>query len=402
MNRLENMSLEKLVDMKNQVMCNLETLTRENGMQKRAFNDSELNDIQKYENELRALDEAIAKKEASTVWVEKGKKNDDIVMPGEKFEKRSYDEKNMELHKMIKGMMTGNWKNAENELEHYRSMLSSTNKVTIPQRLADQIVDVMRTQSAILSTIPTISMPNNNMKIAVQTKDAEAHFVQEGDLIPTSDAVFEGVDLEGKTLAVFVPISEQLLDSAHNLGTQLQTSIAKAIALALDKAVLYGEGTGTDHKIKGLLRYADIHKVNKQQDPFSYDAFVHGARPIRKSNIVPTDVAYSTETATALELLKDGNGLYIESPYFMGQYAVRESNNMEDSHIVMYNRDSLLLGIHKNIQIEVGTSGDQFQRIMKGIRVYLRADLGVINQKGVCLVEINPSQVLPFKEKKSK
>lgn len=38
--------------------------------------------------------------------------------------------------------------------------------------------------------------------------------------------------------------------------------------------------------------------------------------------------------------------------------------------------------------IEVGTSGDMFQRIQKGIRIYLRADLGVINEKAITKVTL--------------
>ena len=38
--------------------------------------------------------------------------------------------------------------------------------------------------------------------------------------------------------------------------------------------------------------------------------------------------------------------------------------------------------------IEWGTSGDMFQRIQKGLRIVLRADLGVTNEKGVTIATV--------------
>ena len=47
----------------------------------------------------------------------------------------------------------------------------------------------------------------------------------------------------------------------------------------------------------------------------------------------------------------------------------------------------LLLGLQQGIKVEWGYSADQFQRIQKGLRIYLRADLGVLNEKAVTQVK---------------
>lgn len=57
-------------------------------------------------------------------------------------------------------------------------------------------------------------MDDNNLTVARISKDAEATFVKEGDLIPASSTEFTGITLEGRTLAMFIPIAEQLLSSA--------------------------------------------------------------------------------------------------------------------------------------------------------------------------------------------
>lgn len=309
---------------------------------------------------------------------------DNVILPGEKFEKRS-DSKNIRLDKLVRGMAGKGWEGATEERAHYRSMTSATNSTLIPEALANKIIDVARTNSAIFGRIPTVPMEENNLSIAVQTKDPVAGFVVEGEPIPKSGPVFTKVTMEGKTLAIFIPVTEQLLDCAENLESQLINSCAKAIALELDKALLYG--TGEEEKIKGISLYDDINKVT-HAGGVNYDMFIKGIKETKKSNITPTDVAYSTDTGMDLAMLKDSNGQYITRPGALDQYTFTESNNVKINEAYMYDYNSLLLGIHKNITIKWGEPDDYFQRIMKGLRVYIRTDLAVINPKGITQITI--------------
>lgn len=46
----------------------------------------------------------------------------------------------------------------------------------------------------------------------------------------------------------------------------------------------------------------------------------------------------------------------------------------------------MLLGVNKDIQMEWGYTQDGFQRMIKALRIYIRCDLGVTNEKGISLV----------------
>lgn len=318
---------------------------------------------------------------------------DGIVYPNEKIEQRAYsDDMNLDLGKLVKGMGGLGWNGADKERKYYRTMESGTNKVVIPQQLADRIIDYARSNSALFGNIPVIPMPNNNLTIAVQIKDGVAKFVNEGELIPDTDIAFKPVTLDGKTLALFVPISEQLLETASNLTNQLMTSCARAIALALDKALLYGEGVVkaeeiiTKSEIKGVTKYENINKVTCNTT--DYDLIIKGAKPIKKGNLIPTDVCLNSDLASELEMLKTTDGQYIVPPKAIEKYKISESNNVNDKEAIVYDRNSLLLGIQKGMTMEWGTSGDMFQRIQKGLRIIIRADLGVTNEKGVTLVTV--------------
>lgn len=319
------------------------------------------------------------------------------IYPGEKMKlsnsnPRVYGEsdvENLDLGKLIKGMAGKGWDNEKEREYYYNSMTAGGNKIAIPTPLSESILDLARSQSAIFGNIPIIPMENNNMTIVKQSKDAEAYFVAEEELITESEAAFEVIKLYGKTLAILIPLTEQLLDSASNLTAQLENSVSNAIATALDKALIYGNGDGTEgsKEIKGIANYDDINKVSHPTD-YDYNFVLKSLAAIKKNNIQPTNIVYNTDLAMNLLMSKDSGGQYIAPPSILSQYTITESNNVKDMQSLIFNKDSLVLGVNKDITIEYGHYGDSFKKLMKGLRVHLRVDLGVLRPKGVVLTEV--------------
>ena len=386
------MKLKEYKEKMNDYLDKIETLTEKANL--RALSSEEKTEMEllqnAYENIKAKHDEEVKTQEKlfkEHRAVKTGDKMENLLMPGEKLETRSSGEV-FSLGGLVKGMSGLGWGNNSKEQEYYRAMQSGQNKVVIPQTLADKIIDYARNSSAVLGNIPTVVMDNNNMTIAVQKTDATAHWVQEGDLIGESTATFEGVELNGKTLAIWVPISEQLVESASNLSQQLMNSCSKAIAVALDKAILYGTGAGAE--IKGLTAYNNINKV--EYDPLdgtqkNYDLLIKAVGEIKKNNLNPTNIALNVGLATDLITTKSADGFYITPPPQVGQYISNESNNLNANHGIAYDKDCIILGIHKDITIKWGTVADQFQRLQTGLRVHLRVDLGVLNEKGITWIK---------------
>lgn len=309
---------------------------------------------------------------------------DNVILPGEKFEKRSNSQR-IRLDKLIRGMAGGGWEGAAEEENHYRSMTYAGNSAIIPKDLMGDIMDVARTNSAILGRIPIVKMKSNNLTVAIQTGDPEFKFKAEGEIIPESGPAFTKVTMEGKTLGVLVNVTEELLDSAENLEYQLVHSCGKAIALAIDKALLYGDG---ENSIKGISTYENINKITHAGGS-SYDMFIKGIKESKKANVTPTDIAYSTDTGMDLAMLKDSNGQYITKPGALNQYTFTESNNVNPNEAYVYDSNSLLLGIHENINIQWSSNaGDNFRKLMSTLRVYARIDLAVVNPKGITQITI--------------
>lgn len=381
---LEIRALPPLMEKRNDLLDQLEVLTNRASKENRSLNAEEVNEFNKLKNEIRDIDEQLEKEKRSL-------SNNKSVRPGElrvynEGESLGYDSRGADADDLNLGQVVRALSGADTSgdaVKYVRSMTSSTGAVVIPQKLAGQIIDKARAQSCMFGKIPTIGMDNNNLKVAKIVTDGQASFVAEGQLIPESSIEFGSADLNGKTIAIFVPISEQLLDSA-NIADVLMTSCSKALATALDEALIYGDGEGAN--IKGITTYANINKPTWTGD-LNYNALLTAIGSNKSANINATDVCYSTTTSTGLAMLQDTLGQYITPPKALDSYNLCESNNIKDTDVIAYDRQSLLLGINRNITIELGYTNDNFQRMVKSLRIYMRCDLGVIQEKGVSLVK---------------
>lgn len=317
------------------------------------------------------------------------------IYPGEKMNFKSENlieiDGNLDLGKLIKGMAGKGWKDSVKEQSYFRnSMSAGGNKVVIPTPLSESILDLARSQSAILGNIPIMPMENNNISIVVQNKDAEAYFVGEEEEITESEAVFAATKLNGKTIAILIPLTEQLLDSTSNLKEQLENSCSRAIASALDKALLYGVGDGTEEatEIKGISSYEDINNVT-HTGIVDYDFILKGIGAVKSNNIEPTNIAFNTTVGTNLSLAKDSTGQYIAPPTILSNYISTQSNNIKEKEALIFNKDSLVIGINKDITIEYGHYENTFKKLMKGLRIHMRVDLGVLRPKGIAISKVS-------------
>lgn len=400
-----NRELRELLDKINSKKEEVKNLANENKIEEAKAAKKELVDLQAKFDVLYDLEEEAEDKmkngDGKVINGDRNNKHLDkklirnAIYPGEniKFENSLDDIENndLDLGKLIKGMAGKGWENSQKERTFFHnSMSAGGNKVVIPTPLSESILDLARSQSAILGNIPIMPMENNNISIVVQNKDAEAYFVGEEEEITESKAVFGATKLYGKTIAILIPLTEQLLDSTSNLKEQLENSCSRAIASALDKALLYGVGDGTEEakEIKGLSSYSDINNVT-HTGTVDYDFILKGIGAVKNNNIEPTNIAFNTTVGTNLSLTKDSTGQYIVPPATLANYIATQSNNIKDKEALIFDKDSLVIGINKDITIEYGHYENTFKKLMKGLRIHMRVDLGVLRPKGIAISKVS-------------
>jgi HK97 family phage major capsid protein len=150
------------------------------------------------------------------------------------------------LGRTLKGMITGDWKGADRERESLRdSTLAGTGQYLVSEPLSAAIIELARAQTVCIKAgAKTIEMSQPTQKIARQLADPTSHW-QTAELAPItkSDPSFDAVTLTAHTLGCLVLSSiqnwEDILDPVL-----ITESISASLALELDRAALYGTGTG--------------------------------------------------------------------------------------------------------------------------------------------------------------
>ncbi|HDJ1468243.1 TPA: phage major capsid protein [Clostridioides difficile] len=294
---------------------------------------------------------------------------------------------NLSLGKYIKGMHIGDWKDANVEMEAYKALNTSTGSTLIPRELSAEIIDLARNKMA-LSNINVIPMETNNLTLAKVKSDPKFSFKKELEVATQSDMEFEGIELRTKTVYGYMKISLELLESAGNIDAIISNAIAESIASAIDKAGLYGVG---ENEPKGILTYTGINKVNESLISTSkYNGLVKGIGLIKKANGEATDILYNSNTETDLNLLVDTTGQPLNEPKVVEQIEKTTSNQIKDNQAIVFDRNSILMGLQNNIRIETSremgfTDGSVY------FRVYGFVDFVVMNEKNITLVEYSES-----------
>jgi HK97 family phage major capsid protein len=113
----------------------------------------------------------------------------------------------------------------------------------VPAPLAATLIDALRAQSvATAAGCQTVPMTAQTLAIARQLTDPVAAWRNENAAIAESDPTFDRVTFTARSLAVRFNVSRELLEDGQNTAGASTEILARAMAVALDGAVLVGSG----------------------------------------------------------------------------------------------------------------------------------------------------------------
>ncbi len=123
-----------------------------------------------------------------------------------------------------------------------RSMSTTSGSAVVPTLWAAEIIDRARNLAAVMRAGATlVPMDAKVVQIGRLTTDPTAAFRTEGSTVTASDPVFDNVTLTSTTMSTLVVGSMEWFMDAPNVDNIVSEAIAKAVALQLDLAALYGQ-----------------------------------------------------------------------------------------------------------------------------------------------------------------
>jgi len=131
--------------------------------------------------------------------------------------------------------------------EKFKSLRAvSGGELTIPEIVVNRIMDIMGDYTTLYPLVDKIQV-SGTTRILVDTDTAPASWIEQAGTIPTGDVgTIAQVDLDGFKVGKVTFVDNYLLqDSIINLDAYVTNKIARSIAMALDAAIVNGEGSAS-------------------------------------------------------------------------------------------------------------------------------------------------------------
>ncbi|MEU1892760.1 phage major capsid protein [Streptomyces pristinaespiralis] len=222
----------------------------------------------------------------------------------------------LSFDRLVRGMLTGTWIGADAERRALSEGVTGAGGVLVPTPLAAQVLDLARAQTRVMQAgASTVPMETQTLKIARQTGDPTLAWHTEAAAIAESDLSFDSITLTAKTLPCLIKASIEVLEDVDNLDNIITNSVAKALALELDRVAL--RGSGTDPEPRGLRNTSGITVTDLGAAAGlapTWDHYVQAVGTVRGEEYEPNAAIHNPRTETDLSLLKDGQGQYLQPP----------------------------------------------------------------------------------------
>lgn len=226
------------------------------------------------------------------------------------------DEKDLSFGKYVRGLLTGDWSDADAERRALVEGTATAGGHLVPTPLSARIIDRARNQTRVLQAgAQIVPMEAQTLKLARVVGDPTAAWHTEMVTISASDMTFDAVNLTAKTLASRVLISRELMEDAQGIDDEVEKAFASQFGLTVDLAALYGSGTAPEPR--GVKNVTAVTKTSLGANGAAltdYDPLIDSVYRVRGANHEPTAQIYATRTGQTIAKLKDGNQQYLSPP----------------------------------------------------------------------------------------
>jgi len=299
------------------------------------------------------------------------------------------------LRKMIRGLVLGDWKDAEVERRAMSEGTGALGGWLLSPAISANIIDMTRNKSVcIAGGAKTIPMETSEMVVVKITSDPTAYWRKESLKITESEAGFAPINLKAQVLGCLVRVTLELLEDAKDFSNTIENAISQALALELDRVGLLG--TGVDEPL-GIFNMSGVQENSLGTNGAaltSYDEFSESCELVANENGQASAVIMAPRTFYVLDRLKEATtNAPLKAPKSYEDLAkfvtnqipinqVKGSATNASCAIIGDFHNALAFGIRNQVVLEASRAGgegvDVFSSMEVLIRGYLRADVAIL------------------------
>lgn len=318
-----------------------------------------------------------------------------------KSDRMSTEEPEIGLGDFVRSIVTGPRNDAE--AKALAGAVGSSGGFTVPTPLASQFIDRLRSRSvAIAAGAVTVPMDAATLQMVRVESDPLCDWRAENAAIAEGDPVFGRVLFTAKTLAGRVPMSRELFDDSLNVGAALDRAFTGAMSLALDRAAIYGTGTGSQPL--GVANTPGINTLSMATNGAAltnHDRILDAILALKNANAADaTAMIAAPRTEIGLAKLKDAQNNPLTVPELVSRIPLlsttsapineTQGTSTDCSSIVLGDFRDLLIGMRQQLEIRI------FDQPLAGTGqllavAWLRADVQLARPASFCrLTGIRP------------
>ena len=289
------MNLKELMEKRNDLVDQIEQLTKNVETEQRAFTPEEDAKVEELTKAVEDIDKTIETCERATKLSKIDVKNDNDVEDNvEEMETRAFAD------------FIRNKKRADDS-----NITKEDNKAVIPKTIANKIIDKIKDISPLFRdaekynvkgtvSIPYVDGSNDNITVA---------YASEFEDLDAKSTKLLSIDLTGHLAGVLAKVSVSLLNSTDiDLVDFVVAKMAAAAATFIDKEIL--DPSDPTHKIVGLSNANQIVYAGSTS-AISADVLIKLKNQLKSAFQAGAYFVMHPETLTAVQLLKDNNNRYI-------------------------------------------------------------------------------------------
>lgn len=289
------MNLKELMEKRNDLVDQIEQLTKNVETEQRAFTPEEDAKVEELTKAVEDIDKTIETCERATKLSKIDVKNDNDVEDNvEEMETRAFAD-------FIRNKKRAGDSNIEKD----------DNKAVIPKTIANKIIDKIKDISPLFRdaekynvkgtvSIPYVDGSNDNITVAYASEFTD---------LEAKSTKLLSIDLTGHLAGVLAKVSVSLLNSTDiDLVDFVVAKMAAAAATFIDKEIL--DPSDPTHKIVGLSNANQIVYAGSTS-AISADVLIKLKNQLKSAFQAGAYFIMHPETLTAVQLLKDNNNRYI-------------------------------------------------------------------------------------------
>jgi HK97 family phage major capsid protein len=234
------------------------------------------------------------------------------------------ENRGLSFDRMVRGMVSGEWDGAEDELRALTEVPTSAGGFMVPTPVAASVIDKARNAAVTMRAgAVTVPMAAQTLKYPRLLTEGSPGWRDEASATLADQAMsFDSITFTARTLAMLVKISVELFEDADPADDVVENSFAQQIALELDRVAIRGSGTAPEPR--GVRNQSGVTIVNHgtngtQIGPLGtglgYDFLLDAVGTCRASNFEPNAVIAAPRLETSLGKLKEATtNAYADAP----------------------------------------------------------------------------------------